>query len=232
MPPPGIKATPKGDQRYYKRAANFSFVWNLQHGPRKRLVGRFMELMRPAQADRLLDLGTAALPEPMENVLECLYPWPERITAVGSEDCSFLEERHPGLKFVRVVSGRPLPFADDAFDLGFCNAVIEHVGSRRRQAAFLAELIRVSRRVFLSTPNRWYPLELHTRLPFVHWLPASLFRRLIAHLGFDFYAREANLNLLTARELKGILPPGNFRVRLLDHYFLGLPSNIILVVEK
>lgn len=232
MSNPGIKAAPDGDQRYYKRAANFGFIWNLQHRPRRRLVRRFLEIMRPTAEDRLLDLGAAALPEPMENVLECLYPWPGRITAVGGEDSSFLVARYPGLEFVRVTPGRPLPFADDAFDLGFSNAVIEHAGNRESQAAFLAELIRVSRRVFLSTPNRWYPVELHTRLPLLHWLPPALFRRIISRLGFDFYAQEENLNLLTANKLKGMLPPGKFRVRLLRHYFLGLPSNLILIVEK
>ena len=25
--------------------------------------------------------------------------------------------------------------------------------------------------VFVTTPNRWFPLEVHTLLPFVHWLP-------------------------------------------------------------
>jgi SAM-dependent methyltransferase len=126
----------------------------------------------------------------------------------------------------------PLPFADNEFDLGFSNAVIEHVGSRERQAAFLAELVRVASRVFISTPNRFYPLELHTRLPLLHWLPPRLFRSVLARLGMDFYSREENLNLLTARELKGMLPPGPYRVRLFRHYFLGLPSNLILIVEK
>jgi hypothetical protein len=35
----------------------------------------------------------------------------------------------------------------------------------------VAEAVRVSSRVFLTTPNRWFPVELHTRLPLVHWLP-------------------------------------------------------------
>ena len=25
--------------------------------------------------------------------------------------------------------------------------------------------------MFLTTPNRWFPIEVHTRLPLVHWLP-------------------------------------------------------------
>jgi hypothetical protein len=46
-----------------------------------------------------------------------------------------------------------------------------------RQQAFVREALRVGRRVFLTTPNRWFPIELHTRLPLVHWLPKPLAAR-------------------------------------------------------
>ena len=76
--------------------------------------------------------------------------------------------------------GRELPFADGAFDLGFSNAVVEHVaGGRDGQRRFVHELCRVARRVFVTTPNRWFPLEVHTLLPFVHWLPARARERVI-----------------------------------------------------
>ena len=67
-----------------------------------------------------------------------------------------------------------LPFPDGAFDVVHSNAVIEHVGGRERQEAFVREALRVGRRVFLTTPNRWFPIEVHTRLPLVHWLPDPL----------------------------------------------------------
>jgi hypothetical protein len=53
------------------------------------------------------------------------------------------------------------------------NAVIEHVGGTERQAAFVREAVRVGGRVFVTTPNRWFPVEDHTRLPFVHRLPEA-----------------------------------------------------------
>ena len=37
----------------------------------------------------------------------------------------------------------------------------------------MREAVRVGRRVFLTTPNRWFPVEVHTRLPLVHWLPSA-----------------------------------------------------------
>lgn len=220
----------EGDERYYTRLFHFDFVRKLGDAPRRAMFDYFMETLRPMAAETVLDLGATSLPEPQENIFELYYPHPEQTTAAGTEDASFLEKRHPGLKFVRIEAGKPLPFPDDAFDVGFSNAVIEHVGSRANQALFLSELIRVSRRCFLTTPNRWYPVELHTRLPLVHWLPASVFRVIIAVLGFEFYSKEENLNLLSARELLALLPPGT-KARLSRHSFLGLTSNLSLSIE-
>jgi len=229
---PDIEPADSGDQRYYKRLFNFAWLWRLSHRPRFGIIARFLAELSPQEADSVLDLGCAALPEPLENIFEHLYPHVHRVTAVGVEDASFLEKRHPGLKFVRVPAGAALPFSDDAFDIGFSGATIEHAGSRDRQRLFLAELIRVTRRCFLTTPNRWFPLEMHTRLPLVHWLPPAACRAIMRALGFDFYAREENLNLLSASGLRALLPPGEFRVRLLKHWSFGFPSNLILIVEK
>jgi SAM-dependent methyltransferase len=221
-----------GDRRYYRRPFNTAFLWSLQHAPRRRIVTAFVETFHPQESDVILDLGTAALPEPLENIFEFDYPHKHRIVAAGTEDCSFLETTYPGLRFQRLSPG-PLPFADDAFDLGFSNATIEHVGTRAAQELFVHELVRVTRRCFVSTPNRWFPVELHTRLPFVHWLPAPVFRALIRRLGFEFYAREENLNLLTASELLALVPRGDYeRVRVRRNRFGGLPSNLMLIVEK
>ena len=62
----------------------------------------------------------------------------------------------------------------------------------REQRRFVAELCRVAPRVFISTPNRWFPLEVHTRLPLVHWLPEPA-----AHRAYDLarkpWAKENHL---------------------------------------
>jgi hypothetical protein len=33
----------------------------------------------------------------------------------------------------------------------------------------------VARRGFFTTPNRWFPIELHTKIPLLHYLPWRLF---------------------------------------------------------
>ena len=56
----------------------------------------------------------------------------------------------------------------------------------------MREALRVGRRVFLTTPNRWFPVEVHTRLPLVHWLPDSLAGRVYDLTGKS-WARENHL---------------------------------------
>ncbi|UPT73682.1 MAG: class I SAM-dependent methyltransferase [Elusimicrobiota bacterium] len=222
-----------GDERYYDRLFDVPWVMRLADAPRRAIFDHFMRELAPRPDESVLDLGATSLADPQENMFELHYPHPERVTAAGAEDASFLEKRHPGLRFVRIVPGKPLPFVDGEFDVGFSNAVIEHAGSREAQAFFLAELIRVSKRCFVATPNRWFPVEMHTRLPLVHWLPARAFRAVLSALGLDFYAREENLNLLSAADLRRLLPPqAAARAREGRHYFLGLTSNVSLSIDS
>ena len=97
----------------------------------------------------------------------------DRITALGLHDGASFRERYPEIAYVQG-DACALPFADESFDVVFSNAVIEHVGDVERQRLFVGEALRVGRRVFLTTPNRWFPIEVHTRLPLVHWLPEAV----------------------------------------------------------
>jgi hypothetical protein len=74
----------------------------------------------------------------------------------------------PDKQFV-LCDGRRLPFADNAFDLVFSNAVVEHVGDEDDQALFVSEHARVGRSWALTTPNVRFPVESHTNAFFSHW---------------------------------------------------------------
>jgi len=143
---------------------------------RRRKLGLFLDTIEPTAATTVLDVGAddAGFGEvggcATLNFFEELYPWPERITALGLNEGDAFRARYPRVAYVQG-DALALPFEDDAFDVVFSNAVIEHVGGRDAQRRFVAEALRVGRRVFITTPNRWFPLELHTRLPLVHWLP-------------------------------------------------------------
>ena len=149
---------------------------------RERKLRLFLDLLAPGPETTVVDVGVTDAPfgaGSSDNFFEAMYPWPDRITAVGNTELDRFTAAFPRVRAVRA-DGRELPFPDGAFALGFSNAVVEHVaGGREGQRRFVHELCRVAERVFVTTPNRWFPLEVHTLLPLVHWLPAASRDRLI-----------------------------------------------------
>jgi ubiquinone/menaquinone biosynthesis C-methylase UbiE len=201
---------------------------------RHQIFRDFMAVAAPRESDEVLDLGvTSDEAYASSNYFEALYPYPHRITAAGIDDATFLEARYPGLRFV-FADACNLQFADGAFDIVHSSAVLEHVGSLERQATMVAECLRVARRVVcLTTPNRWYPIEFHTQLPLVHWLPKPWGRAVMRRMKLGFFAEEANLNLMSRGELAAIMAahPG-WRFRFLPVRLLGLVSNLVLIAER
>src|SRR5262249_23126438 len=104
------------------------------------------------------------------------------------------------------------------------------VGSLENQIAFVQECCRVARSwVFLTTPNKWFPVEFHTVLPVVHWLPKKIFRALMKAIGYSFFSEESNLNLLSESEVLAISARVNrFAFSVSSVSLWGWPSNILL----
>ena len=146
---------------------------------RRRKLRLFLDELRPTPETTVLDVGADEIGFGADggqsgctthNFFEALYPWPRGSRRSGCTTARASGGSYPEIAYVQG-DACALPFADAAFDIVFSNAVIEHVGDRERQRLFVSEALRVGRRVFLTTPNRWFPVELHTRLPLVHWLP-------------------------------------------------------------
>jgi len=192
----------------------------------------FVNHFRPGPSTTVLDVGVTSDSAFREsNYFEQFYPYPQNITCVGTEDGSYLTAKYSGLRFQQVRAGEPLPFPDDEFDIVFSSAVLEHVGDRKQQARFMAELIRVAKGFFITTPNRWFPIEHLTGLPFLHYLPAPVFRSLIRGSRYDYWALEEHLNILTRRELTGMLPRvASARVE--EIRLLGLVSNLVAIGSR
>lgn len=210
------------------------FVWRVTRGfaerSRRRRFGLFLREMRPTPFDRVLDVGAGEGEGRGVNFLEDMYPWPDRITALALADMPAFRRAHPAVTLV-VGDGRRLPFADRSFEIAFSNAVIEHVGTSADQRRFVAESCRVADRVFLSAPNRWFPLDSHTMVPFAHWLPLRWRNAIYRALGRGSYASEQSLRLIGARELRGFVPEG-FRARIVRQRAAGLTANLNLILER
>ncbi|HON91347.1 MAG TPA: class I SAM-dependent methyltransferase [Sedimentisphaerales bacterium] len=149
-----------------------SLFGRLSRISRERKLRLFEAHMKPAAHEKVLDLGAQVSGEGQDVQFIDWYPWKENITAVNisPEHTDAIKKRYPMID-VRVADARRLPWPDKHFDIVFSNAVIEHVGSEADQRQMASEIMRVGKRWFVTTPNRWYPFEFHMRLPFVTWLP-------------------------------------------------------------
>jgi hypothetical protein len=119
-------------------------------------------------------------------------------------------------------------------DLVISSATIEHVGDFDNQVAKIRNMIQLSKKyVVISTPNRFYPIEFHTKLPFIHWLPKNIFRKALLFLNMKYFADQNNLNLLSKSELKEILNIFSDRInfKIYNIRFLGLISNFLVICE-
>lgn len=188
-----------------------------------------MRLMKPLSSDSVLDVGVNDSTWRSSNFLEARYPWPSSITAVAPQPVPAFAAAFPDVRVVEA-DGRRLPFPDGVFGIGFSNAVVEHVGGRDDQRRFVAEMVRTCRRTFISTPNRGFPVDPHTLIPFAHWLPRRLWYATLRVTRNGRWANEQVLNPLNGRELLGLFPAG-VHVRIERQRVLGLTSVLIAVAE-
>ncbi len=192
---------------------------------RTRKLRLFLDQLQPTLETTVLDIGADELGFGEGdgcrtlNFFEERYPWPERITALGLHDGSGFRERYPRVRYVQG-DALALPFGDGEFDIVFSNAVIEHVGGPEQQRRFVSEALRVGRRAFITTPNRRFPLEVHTLLPLVHWFPERP-----AHSVYDLVGKgwAKEIHLLSRRGLEALFPG---RVRIVS---LGL--TLVAIVD-
>ena len=188
------------DQKYYEVVPAKGFSEQVLIAARNRIFHDFMARMRPSPNDRILDVGVSDVVNDGANVLERTYPHQSNITACGLGDGSEFQRAFPRARYVPIKPNVRLPFEDNSFNIATSNAVLEHVGGFEHQALFVEELCRVASRVFISVPNKFFPIEHHTALPAVHY-ENSLFRAACWATGKQEWAREENLILMTRKRL-------------------------------
>jgi len=204
----------------------------------------FLHHLNPSEHDRILDLGSGD-----GSHMASIIPYRENVW-IADISVEALERGRKRFGFNTVVlkENGPLPFADGFFDIVFCSSVIEHVtvakdelaatsstatfrgAARQRQRAFAAEIVRVGKRYFVQTPNRYFLLESHTWLPiFVVFLPRRFLVRLIAFLNRWWVKKtSADWHLLTAKELQALFPDA----KLLRERSFGLTKSLMAVEDR
>jgi ubiquinone/menaquinone biosynthesis C-methylase UbiE len=189
----------------------------------------------------ILDLGSE-----QGDHIAAIVPFRATVT-IADIDATALERGHNkyGFQTHLLDESGALPFQDGYFDVVFCSSVIEHVTvnkdelnalkskkafaetSWERQQQFAREIRRVSKRYFVQTPNKWFPVESHTWLPLpVVLLPRPAQLRLVAWTNkWWIKSTQVDWNLLTAGEMAKLFPGA----RIVRERTFGLTKSIIAV---
>jgi len=150
------------------------------------------EIRRPLAGASLLDLGcglgTNSLPA--ARVVKSVVGVDIDPTCVRRARESANRE---GLDNVEFRQGSALDLNESTFDIVLCDFVLEHVKDHERLVRVVANHLAPDGVYFLSTNNKWWPLEGHygVPLPFVPFLPRPLADRIVRLLGlgshYDIY---------------------------------------------
>ena len=208
----------------------------------EKLKTRIMKRSRKAKLDhfyrlyndennfgKIIDVGVSGKARiEGENVfLETFRYDDELYTGLGVEDLTELSKYHPGKRLMQY-PGREFPFENSEFSWAFSNAVIEHVGTRDHQLLFINEMLRVSKSVFFTTPNKFFPVESHTNALFLHWFPGNIFYKWCNK--YKPYWNRDNLNLLGYSDLKKLMDRSNaMEYEITSNRTLGWPMTYTVV---
>ena len=81
---------------------------------------------------------------------------------------------HPKIKSIIGDATNMPEFEENSFDLVFSNSVIEHLYTWENQQKMANEIMRVGKKHFIQTPNRYFPVEAHYAIPFAQYVPKDL----------------------------------------------------------
>jgi hypothetical protein len=113
--------------------------------------------------------------------------------------------------------------------------VLEHLPTPELQARMAAEVRRVGRRVYLQTPNRYFPLEPHFLFPFFGILPIGVRAFLLQRFDLGWHKRVPDraaaledvrsIRLLTGSEMRRLFPGARFE----NERFLAVTKSFIVL---
>ena len=193
------------DKQYYESVQTGSLAEQLMIRARQNIFTRFLQSCAPTASDTILDVGVSDAIESGDNMLERLYAHQSNITAAGLGAGIAFKANFPKTTYQQIFANQPLPFPDKKFSIAASNAVLEHVGSPVMQKFLIEEMLRIAGRVFITIPNRYFPVEHHTALPFVAWNDCT-FKFACNITGKHEWAKRENLILMSMGHLRKLIP--------------------------
>ena len=188
-----------------------------------------------SESDTIIDIGTTPVKLKHENFFLNHYELKEKITCLSNQDLTVVREIYPNLKTI-TGDGRDTKLASNSFDISISNATLEHVGNFSNQVKMIQNITCLTKKYFLiTTPNRFFPIDFHTKLPFLHMLPKNIHRMILTLLNLKEYAKEENLNLLGYKDLNKLInvqKNDDFIIKIFKIKLFGLTSNLLILGKK
>jgi len=123
--------------------------------------------VRALENRKILDYGCGS------GHIACYFSARNDVTAADVVDNRDLDQRD-GMRFVFIESER-LPFEDASFDIVVLNHVIVYIPERERLMREMRRILRDGGVCYFALPNRNFPRETHSKLPFINYLPGPIF---------------------------------------------------------
>ncbi|MBL7147228.1 MAG: methyltransferase domain-containing protein [Nanoarchaeota archaeon] len=103
-----------------------------------------------------------------------------------------------GYQFKKV-DGTILPFENNSFDIVISNQILEHVQDQKEHIDEISRVLKKGGICYFATPNKFWVIESHYKLPFLSMLPKSL-----ANSYLKIFRKDAvpyNINILSYNQI-------------------------------
>lgn len=200
-------------------------VLNFSAKARKKRAEVFRQYFSLDEDTKILDLGSENGTN-IHNILQNTNVKKENVYIADIDQDVVAEgEKLYGFNGILIDENENLPFKDKYFDIIYCSSVIEHTtitksdlwswknnskfkeAAWERQKEFANEIIRLGKQYFVQTPCKTFPIESHTWLPFVGYLPREMFLPLLK-VSNKYWVKksEPDFNLLGKDEMQRLFP--------------------------
>ena len=215
---------------------NLNFIDNIIKKKRLEMLNILNRNINRSNINSFLDIGTTE-----ENELESSNFFVNNFTQVKIKK-SISDQDIRNSNFNQFLRKSITSIFDDSqidtykSDLVISSATIEHVGSYDNQFKMIENIIKLTNKYFfITTPNRFFPIDFHTKLPFLHLLPKKIHRKILKLICLAEYAKEENLNLLDENTINKLITTQKnklFKIRIFKVKLFGLTSNLLIFGEK
>lgn len=116
-----------------------------------------------------------------------------------------------------LITDEKLPFPDAFFDMVISNHVIEHVNNHDLHLQEIRRVLKSGGICYFATPNRYFPYEVHYKVPFLHWLPKKLFVKSLKTIGKYSYPVRLLGYIGLIRKFKPIFTPVEYTHKIIKN---------------